>query len=207
MINISNILYIESKSELILFLQDEANVIIIDNKVYNIYKDIFSNLNNKILPIEVKEEVKNLGTAEKIIEFLILNNVSKYNKILCVGGGVLSDIVGFVASIYKRGIEYNIIPTSLLSMVDASIGGKNSVNFLDVKNAIGTIYLPQNIGIYTEFCKTLERNSFISGICEIIKIAILFDNELLYKLKKIDDFNNISHEDLLYIIKKSIAHK
>lgn len=134
--------------------------------------------NYKILEINTSEHLKNLESIELIINFLLENNADRNSFILGVGGGITTDMVGFAASIYKRGVSFGFVPSTLLSQSDASIGGKNGVNFKNYKNIIGAIVLPQLIFSSTEILKTLKPREFKAGIAEIIKTAILFSKDL-----------------------------
>ena len=107
-----------------------------------------------IIEIPAGEEEKNITTAAKILSVLLENNADRKCLLVNLGGGVVSDIGGFVASVYKRGICFINIPTTLLSMVDASIGGKNGINFLEKKNIIGTFTHPEAIFIFPDFVKS-----------------------------------------------------
>ena len=124
----------------------------------------------------------------EIITFMLENNFSRKSLIISIGGGVVCDMGGFSASIFLRGIDFISIPTSLLSMVDASIGGKTGVNHKLGKNMIGTFNQPQAVFIDTYFLKTLSKKEFLSGMGEIIKHGIIIgdkdDNKYLNFLEK-----------------------
>lgn len=119
------------------------------------------------------EENKNLKNVEKVIDFLMKNNAEKNNLFICLGGGVITDLGGFAAAIFKRGMRCVYIPTSLMAMADAAIGGKTGVDFSNVKNAVGLIKMPEKIFIENSFLKTLPKNEFINGYAEILKHQIL----------------------------------
>ncbi|MCX8058627.1 MAG: 3-dehydroquinate synthase [Spirochaetes bacterium] len=195
-------------------------VFIFDSNFYKNHKNYFifyllQNLKNNIssnkiykLIIKISERKKNLIFYKKIVSFFLKNSISKNDFIFIFGGGVLLDLTGFVCSTYKRGIDkFIFIPTTLLSMVDASIGGKNGLNFKNIKNVIGTIFLPYKIFIFPYFIKTLKRKIFFSAIFEIIKYGLISDFSILENLlQKISILNkeNIFDIDLL---KKSILIK
>ena len=107
-----------------------------------------------------------------------------------VGGGITTDIVGFTASIYKRGMKFGFVPTTLLAQTDASIGGKNGVNFNAYKNILGTINQPEWIAICTDVLQTLPQEEFKAGIAEVLKTFILFDKE--YYNKAVEYFSQVS---------------
>ena len=149
------------------------------------------------------ERCKNLSSAQKIWDLLLENNANKTDLIINVGGGMISDLGGFVASTYKRGISYINIPTSLLGMIDASIGGKNGINYNHYKNQIGTFSNPDFIICDPHFLKTLPGNELLSGFAEALKHGLLFDKNYwqLCTSKPIDQL------DFFQIIEKSIALK
>jgi len=130
--------------------------------------------------------VINAGEKSKSMEiyFDIINKLQNEDKIIAFGGGVVGDLAGFVASTYKRGITLIQVPTSLLAMVDSSIGGKNGINLGERKNYLGTIYHPEKILIDTVFLETLPIEEFKNGVAEIIKYGILFGEPDLQRLEK-----------------------
>lgn len=141
-----------------------------------LYKNIiFKYLDTNSFYLEIKdgESFKNIKTCEKIYTFLIKHNFSRKSLIICLGGGVICDLGGFVASTFMRGIDFLQIPTSLLSQVDASIGGKVAINHSLGKNLIGTFKQPIGVLINPHFLITLPKIEFISGLGEVIKHGIL----------------------------------
>ena len=127
---------------------------------------------------------KNFNYILKIINFLNSKNLSKNGLIVSIGGGVISDMVGFVASIYKRGVKLVHVPTTMTNAVDSCIGGKTGINYLNQVNLLGTYYHPIVIFIDIRFLKTLKRRDFISGLVESIKKALIGDLEFVEYLKK-----------------------
>ena len=128
-----------------------------------------------VIEIPAGEEEKNITTSARIISVLLDSNADRKSLMINIGGGVICDIGGFTAAVYKRGIRFINIPTTLLSMVDASVGGKNGINFLDKKNIIGTFSNPEAVFIYPDFIKTLLPGETRSGYAEIIKHILLSD--------------------------------
>lgn len=180
-------------------------LVISDDNVWNIYKNIFEKSDILSYILKSGEESKTLESVYNILEYMANNSFSKNDLVVGFGGGIVGDIAGFVAAIYMRGIDFIQIPTTLLSAVDASVGGKNGVNFLGVKNIIGTIKQPKSVFCDINFLKTLDNDIFYEGMAEVIKYAILFDKNLfdvLYqnKLEK-------GHTYLKNVIKKSIEYK
>jgi 3-dehydroquinate synthase len=130
------------------------------------------------------ERNKSLKQVENIYKFLNSNNLGKDSLIIAVGGGITGDISGFTASTYMRGIRYYQVPTTLLSMVDSSVGGKTGVNFLNNKNLIGTFFQPEAVYILPDFLKTLPKRELFSGAGEVFKYSFLSDKENYIFLKK-----------------------
>lgn len=153
------------------------------------------------------EENKNLVTVEAIYDFLCKNNFTRTDVIVALGGGIVGDTVGFAAATYLRGIKYIQIPTTLLAMVDSSIGGKTAVNLKAGKNLAGCFYQPDKVIIDTEVLTTLANDEILNGIGEIIKYGAIMDKKLFSILEK-GDINN--KEELIIRclnIKKKIVEK
>ena len=132
--------------------------------------------------IDVKEDKKNLDSISKIWEDMFEKSIQRSSTVMCIGGGVLSDTVGFAASTYKRGTGLVIIPTTLLSMVDAAHGGKNGINTIHGKNQIGTFMMPDQVLICPEFLDELPEKEIKSGLIELIKAGFLKNPELVLSL-------------------------
>lgn len=132
-----------------------------------------------LLVIPEGEEHKNWEMSEYILSKFLELNLDKNALIINLGGGVITDIGGFCASIYKRGIEFILIPTSLLAQCDAAIGGKNGINFFNTKNQIGSITLPNAIYINPLFLNTLPERQLKNGIVEMIKHELLFNKNAI----------------------------
>jgi 3-dehydroquinate synthase len=119
------------------------------------------------------ERHKNFNTLRKIIDFLSENKLRRTDHLVALGGGVVGDIAGFAASIYLRGISVFQIPTTLLAMIDSSVGGKTGIDTKFGKNLVGTFHQPSAVFIDLNFLRTLPRREFISGLCEAIKHSVL----------------------------------
>lgn len=186
-------------------------LLITDKNVYEIYEgNIRSIINSRenIHVIEPGEESKSLEELAKIYEILINNQISRKGRIICLGGGVVGDISGFAAATYKRGISYIQIPTTLLSQVDSSIGGKTGIDFLGLKNIIGAFHFPFKTLIYTPFLNTLSSREITSGVGEVIKYGLIYDYDFFkYVVKNIPEIYNRNESVLKFIIKKSIEIK
>ena len=130
------------------------------------------------VPIIDGEEAKDINYALKLIKILFENKFDRGDYVIALGGGTVTDVVGFVASVYMRGINLINIPTTLLGMVDAAIGGKNGVNFENIKNVIGTFYQPSMIISDLDFLSTLPIEEIKKGLAEVIKYGLVLDKEL-----------------------------
>lgn len=170
-------------------------VIIYDNKLdLSIINDcsFFTN----VLGLDVSEAIKNIDTINQIISFFITAKIKKKQTlILGIGGGVISDMVGFAASIYMRGVSVAYVPTTLLAMVDASLGSKNGIDFEGKKNNLGTFYDPKFVLIDPNFLKTLPERQISSGIAEIIKISYLSNSKILDLL----DSEQPNYQKIIYL--------
>ena len=139
-----------------------------------------------VVTIPDGEEYKTLETVENILDQLFEYQLDRKSMLIAFGGGVIGDMTGFTASLYQRGIDFIQVPTTLLSQVDASVGGKTGVNNKYGKNLIGAFYQPKAVYIDPEFLKTLPPREFAAGIAEIIKMAVMFDSEFFNFLGNAD---------------------
>ncbi|KQT18193.1 3-dehydroquinate synthase [Chryseobacterium sp. Leaf404] len=143
----------------------------------------------EILEIEAGEEMKNIQTANHLWEILTEIQADRNALIINLGGGVITDMGGFVASTFKRGIPFINVPTTLLSMCDASIGGKTGIDLMHYKNMVGTFSFPEQIYVYPEFLETLPAKELKSGFAEMLKHGLIADKkhwEDLIRLNEID---------------------
>lgn len=161
---------------------------------------------NSVLILESGEQNKDLENVQKIWKTLHNLGCDRKSLVINLGGGVTGDIGGFAASTFKRGINFLQIPTTLLAQVDASIGGKTGINFLGIKNLIGTFSQPVAVICDVDILSTLPHREFVSGFAEIIKHGLIVDKNYfkLVTSKKPHDF---SREDLIEIIEKSCQIK
>jgi 3-dehydroquinate synthase len=130
------------------------------------------------------EQAKSVQNFQKILNFLADNNFDRTDLIVAVGGGVVGDISGFVASSYLRGIQFIQIPTTLLAQVDSSVGGKTAINILSGKNLVGAFYNPKGVIIDTNVLHSLPNRQLKAGLAEVIKYAFIQNNALFSLLKK-----------------------
>ena len=186
--------------------------LIFDTKVpKNFRKKISQNLKKYdllIYNLNANEKTKSIDSVNKIISKLLIENFNRSDLIIGVGGGVTGDLAGFVASIYKRGINFINLPTTLLSQVDAAIGGKTGVNSKHGKNLIGSFYQPKLVLSDITFLKSLPKKEIICGYAEILKHAIIFDKNFFEWLKLNTKYIlDKDFEKLIYAIKKSCKIK
>ncbi len=139
-----------------------------------------------IVEIPDGEAYKNMESVEFILDKLFGFKLDRKSMLIAFGGGVIGDITGFSASLYQRGIDFIQIPTTLLSQVDASVGGKTGVNNKYGKNLIGSFYQPKAVYIDPKFLDTLPLREFVAGIAEMIKVAVTFDAEYFKYLQSVD---------------------
>ena len=158
--------------------------IISDDTVYSLYGEVvFKSLKDAgftpcVYTFEHGEKSKNLDTYIKIQEYLAQNNLKRDDLIVALGGGVVGDLAGFVASTYMRGIDFVQVPTTLLAMIDSSVGGKTAVDLPNGKNLVGSFYQPIKVIIDLKTLDTLPCAEYKNGMGEGIKYAMLMDNEL-----------------------------
>lgn len=131
--------------------------------------------------VEATEEGKSIRTVMNICEWLLEQGADRDALVIAVGGGITSDMVGFAASIYKRGVRFAYVPTTLLSQVDAAIGGKTGVNFNHYKNMLGVIRQPEFTFICPSFLESLSNRDFLSGAAEMLKTFIIDENETYFE--------------------------
>lgn len=166
--------------------------------------NLATNLPFEIIETEPGEELKTLQTCNDIWITMSELGADRKSLMINLGGGVITDTGGFAASVYKRGIDFINVPTTLLAMVDAAIGGKTGVNLESIKNQIGTINNPVAILIDTTFLNTLPQKQMLSGLAEMLKHGLIYDKEYWNK------FNNLSAlttGDLDEMIYKSVEIK
>ncbi len=184
----------------------EHCVIVTDSTVASLYPELETMYPCIVIPSG--EEHKKLKTINIIVEQLLEYKAHRKTVLLGIGGGVITDITGFAASIYMRGMRFGFVPTTLLGMVDASIGGKNGVNFGLQKNLVGTIQQPQFILFDTDFLSTLPSLEWSNGFAEIIKYACIFDDHMFETLQKHQlEYYHYNHPVLDTLIHKCAGWK
>ncbi len=187
-------------------LHPSSTIVILDKNVNALYPSLF----NDFLKIVVtsSEQDKTLETVSKIYEELIRLGVTRHTFLLGVGGGVITDITGFIASTYMRGVRFGFVATTLMAQVDASIGGKNGVNFNRYKNMIGTFNLPDFVWCDVRFIETLSLRERNAGLAEIVKYGLIHDPTLLDTIEDLCKINQTFQPEVFKdIIYKSISIK
>lgn len=152
----------------------------------------------EIIEIEAGEEMKNIATCMELWQTLIDLGADRKSIILNLGGGVITDLGGFVACTFKRGIDFIHIPTTLLAMVDAAIGGKNGIDLGQLKNQIGVIKEPKAVVIDTIFLTTLPPREMRSGLAEMLKHGLIYDKNYWDEIKNISNLNTDDLDRLVY---------
>ena len=182
----------------------EHNFIITDKNVDRLYGsslDTFGGY-DKIV-IEPGEDSKSIHVVTDILEQMLNKGASRKSKVIAFGGGVVGDLAGFCSAIYMRGISFIQVPTTLLSQIDSSVGGKTGINLLHCKNSVGAFHQPDKVIIDIRFLHTLPSRELLSGIGEIIKYGIIYDYKFLkYIIENIDEIKKCNDEIMLYVVKR-----
>lgn len=158
------------------------SIVITDKNILRNYEALLKPY--KKIVLDPGEDEKSFETLSYIIEQFVKLEADRTTTIIGIGGGVITDITGFAASIYMRGLPFGFVPTTLLAQVDASIGGKNGANFNDIKNLVGVIEQPDLILIDTDFLKTLPETEYSSALAEIVKYGLIYDKNLFESIQK-----------------------
>jgi 3-dehydroquinate synthase len=165
-------------------------------------------IKSEIITFKKGEQSKTMATAEKLGEEMVKHGFDRQDAVIGLGGGVVGDIAGFVASIYMRGIPYVHVPTTLMAMVDSAIGGKTGVDLKSGKNLMGSIYQPKAVFVDIDYLKDLPVKQLINGLAEVIKYGVIKDKRLFKFLER--NMDKILKKDptaLEYILKRSIKVK
>ena len=188
--------------------------IVTDDKVASFYLDevkgVLSGMNCRIYShiFPSGEASKNCNTLNKLYEDLITNHFDRNDLLIALGGGVVGDLTGYCAATYLRGIDYIQVPTTLLSQVDSSIGGKTAIDFMKYKNMVGAFYMPKLVYINVNTLKTLDKAQFDSGMGEIIKHGLIQDkNYYEFIIGSESDIAKFRPETLIELILRSCAIK
>jgi len=174
-------------------INKKKHFLFVDKNVNNLYYEKFWKKENTLTLI-ANEKNKTIKSSLLLIDRLNLNNFTKKEVIISIGGGIIQDVTAFARSIYKRGIEWIYFPTTLLSMADSCIGAKSAINYGGSKNLIGLFSAPKEVYINTSFLSSLDKRDILSGYGEILKLCIVGGKVTINKFQKI---NKLQKGDLL----------
>lgn len=164
--------------------------VVTDENIYKLYKETLeSKTMRKVhwLVFPPGDESKNSGNLRKIFHTLLEQNFKRTDILASFGGGMVTDLAGLAAALFSRGSQLVHIPTSIISQIDASVGGKTGINIGGYKNMAGVFYDPRLVLIETDYLKTLSNREFVCGLGELIKVGLIGDEFILRKLEKYDD--------------------
>jgi len=164
------------------YIPSENVVIITDKNVKQFYENDFPT--HPVITIDTGEKIKNLDTVQDIYEKLLAVRADRSTFIVGIGGGIVCDVAGFVASTYLRGVRFGFVSSTLLSQVDASVGGKNGVNFKDYKNMVGVFNQPEFVICDLNLLNTLPKKEILNGMAEIVKHGAIEDAGLFAYLEE-----------------------
>lgn len=197
------------------YITKRSNIVIVTNDVVKTWyleplkKSLESlNLNVKTIVLPDGEKFKNLDSFNIIMTFLLEHNCGRDTTLFALGGGVIGDLTGFAAASFQRGVDFIQVPTTLLSQVDSSVGGKTGINHPLGKNMIGAFYQPKAVLIDLNALKTLPQRELSAGMAEIIKYGIIWDQEFFKYLEdNVDKFWDLDSQTLSIIIKSCCSIK
>ena len=189
--------------------ETQKNFVITDENVYALYQEFFERYfsNTATFVIKSGEENKNFQTLSKILEKMSESGLQRTSRVFAVGGGVVGDIGGLASALFMRGVSLVQIPTTLLSQIDSSVGGKTAVNHGGVKNLVGAFYQPCEVLIAPKFLKTLPARELKCGIGELVKYSALDSEIYRVLLEKKDDFARLELDCLTKLIIRSVELK
>ena len=197
---------ISKLADLIDFARYSSVTVISDSTVFDLHGKRIIKKDMHAFIFKAGEKSKTLETVHEAYKYLAKNKVDRRGLIVNLGGGVVTDLGGFVASTYLRGIHFINVPTTIEAMVDASFGGKNGVNLGEYKNYIGTFTQPQTVIADVDFLKTMPERSFVQGFAEMIKHGLIQDKEYFVSVtsKKPNEF---TQDELVKLIAESVHIK
>ena len=158
------------------YTHNKKRLIVISKKVHKLYGEQFKFNEDELFVLPDGEKEKNINNYLKIVQKAVTIGLTRDDVIVAIGGGVVGDIAGFVASTYMRGIDFIQVPTTLLAAVDSSVGGKTAIDLKEAKNIIGSFYQPKVVLININFLDTLDERQYLSGMGEVLKYAFIEDN-------------------------------
>ena len=184
---------------------DRRVLVVTDDGVPTTYSEKVEKACEKCVKVCLKqgEQSKNFDNFKLLLHTMLQNDFTRKDCVVAVGGGVVGDIAAFSASCYMRGIEFYNVPTTLLSQLDSSIGGKTAIDFEGVKNVVGSFYQPSKVIMDVETLDTLDERQLHAGLVEAIKMAATSDKNLFERIEKSENLK----DDLLEIVQASLAIK
>jgi 3-dehydroquinate synthase len=189
------------------FKNPNSRFVIWDKNILNLYGDDLIVLKNNQFILKAIESNKNSQSVFKIIDFLQAINFTKKETIISVGGGITQDVTAFTRSIFKRGLNWSFVPTTLLSMADSCIGAKTALNYKSVKNQLALFSAPKEVLICTDFLKTLSAKDIQSGYGEILKLVIIGGEYAINEFIKISNSKEPELKKINKLIKLSLQIK
>ncbi len=193
-IGLNNILRRKKNSQKVIILDSNTY----DNCLATLIGEVESLCDAQIIEIDPGEENKSLETYTTIIQTLIEQGSDKSTQLIALGGGMITDLALFIGATYKRGIDTYLVPTTLLAMIDATIGGKCAINFGEVKNQIGTFVKKTTICLEPVFLETLSERQVLNGLAEMLKIALVSDANLFETILKSEPLEIVNNEELIH---------
>ncbi len=202
----SSVLLGESISNLPAYLPHDRVIIVTDEKVNSLYGKYIDHY--PVVIIGTGENAKNLETVGRVLSKFLEYEADRSTFILGFGGGIVCDVSGFAASVYMRGLHFGFVSSTLLSQVDASVGGKNGVNLMGYKNMVGVFRQPEFVLCDYALLRTLDRQEFVAGFAEIIKSAMIRDSALFdYFSRSVKDALQQDPEVIHHLVKGSVQIK
>ena len=189
---------------------DRKVLIVTDEGVPKEYAEIVASQvkTPTIVTLPQGEDTKCLENFSYLLEIMVVKGFTRSDAVIAVGGGVIGDLAGFAAAAYMRGIDFYNIPTTLLSQVDSSIGGKVAIDFCGFKNIVGFFYQPKGVIIDPDLLKTLDKRQFSAGMAEAVKMALTFDKSLFELIENgVDDTNLETVIEKSLLIKKNVVEQ
>ncbi len=193
-----------------LFDFDRKVLVVTDSGVPEQYAEKIASQSKEayIVTIEQGEKSKGMKTFESLLTKLVEHSFTRTDCVVAVGGGVVGDISGFAAACFMRGIDFYNVPTTVLSQVDSSIGGKTAIDFMQYKNIVGAFWPPKGVLIDPETLATLSERQVSNGLAESIKMALTFDSDFFEMLEAVDIVENI--DEVIYrslLLKKRVVEE
>ena len=187
-------------------------LIVTDDGVPTEYSQKVANASHKpiVVTFPQGEKSKQMSTLETLLKAMVENDFTRTDCVVAVGGGVVGDMAGFAAAIFMRGIDFYNIPTTLLSQVDSSIGGKTAVDFMGYKNLVGAFYPPKKVVIDSDTLKTLPKRQISNGLAESVKMSLTSDKELFEIFEEKDIWQDEVLDKVIersLLIKKDVVEK